>query len=199
MAPIDGAFVHCREQWAQAFNQGPHTSFQMFQFVMRALRMETGELFRDPTRLADFRARRVGDEELDSLLRDYTWNGRPGRCTTFAIRVAHRLQELYPEDGFQFEFFDLGKHRVARCSRYGFLIDSEAKWGVEMLRDDEDWSSTPNHERGRWRYSIDHSIFEDWTEPSRGVRDVQPIRAATAFGICLEQVARNAVLVCVFR
>ncbi|KAM7187465.1 hypothetical protein V8F33_011205 [Rhypophila sp. PSN 637] len=193
------AFSHCRDQWIQAFNEGPHTSFKMFQKILEVLELGAQDVLHDPTRLLDFRARYVDEHQLYSRYYD-TWAGRSGRCTSFAIKVARGLEQMYPGDRFQFEFFDLGKHRVARCQRYGFIIDSESRRGIEMLPEGVNWTTTTDDRRGRWKYYNNHSVFEDRTSSNpRENRDIFPITAAVALGICLEQVARNAVLVCLFR
>ncbi|KAM7185850.1 hypothetical protein V8F20_011621 [Naviculisporaceae sp. PSN 640] len=198
MAANDDPYVHCRNEWIRAYNEGPHTSFMMFQDVMSELGLSAREIFRDPTPLLGFQARDLDERRLNDLLDDYTWRDCPGRCTTFAIRVVRRLQQMYPDHGFEFEFFNLGKHRVARCKQYGFVIDSESKRGIEVLRDNAIWENTPDDKRGRWKYYNNHSVFEDGTDPN-DVHDVDPIPASLALAICLEQVARRAVLVCLFR
>ncbi|KAK4215440.1 hypothetical protein QBC37DRAFT_398710 [Rhypophila decipiens] len=199
-APDDGtiaAYNHCTDEWIRAYNQGPFTSFKMVEVILGVLKLEARDILRDPTQLSVFQGRRVNEEKLWTTYLD-TWAKSTGRCTSFAIRVAEELRTQYPDDGFHFEFFNLGRHRVARCRRYGFVIDSESPKGIDILRDHQDWISTPDQERGRWRFYENHSVFEARTNP-RDRYDVHPIPAAAALGICLEEVANHGVLVCVFR
>ncbi|KAM7213638.1 hypothetical protein V8F06_010959 [Rhypophila decipiens] len=193
------AYSHCRDEWIRAFNEGPHTSFKMFQKILEELNLGAQDVFHDVTRLSTFRGRYTYDDQ-ERLYPRYndTWAGKSGRCTSFAIKVASRLEQRYPGDRFQFEFFDLGKHRVARCQQYEFIIDSESRRGIERLPDGVEFRSTPGYERGCWTYYNSHSVFEDASIPGER-RDIYPISAAVALGICLEQVAKNAVLVCLFR
>jgi hypothetical protein len=81
---------------------------------------------------------------------------KPGRCTSFAIQTASEIAAWRRRD-FDFKFCDLGRHRVARCSKTGLLIDSSSSVGAFILREGQ-WKSFDN--QTRWKWSSETSKFE---------------------------------------
>ncbi len=52
--------------------------------------------------------------------------GRTGICTSFAIKAVRSLKAKAPLGTYDFVFYDLGKHRLARCRKAKIMIDSDA-------------------------------------------------------------------------
>ena len=166
---------------------------------MRVLNVDSRQLLRDPAILTRFDPTYFTVDELRDTYFE-TWGKSTGRCTSFAIRVAYNLENEFPEDVFQFQYYNLGTHRVARCSNTEIVIDSESKKGFEILRNNEEWVSTPNFERGQWKYHNNYSIFEeDKPDVPREQRRIYPITAEMALAKCLDEIAKKAILVCCFR
>ncbi len=64
---------------------------------------------------------------------------RPSRCTSFAIQAAQIiegfqiLREVPVESRFEFEFYDVEGHRLARCKKTGLAIDSTSRKGPVVV------------------------------------------------------------------
>jgi hypothetical protein len=61
--------------------------------------------------------------------------GLPGRCTSFAIQVVQRLERLNNKQHYDFKFYQLGFHRVARCKKTKIMIDSSSSCGAFILKE----------------------------------------------------------------
>ncbi|KAK0643968.1 hypothetical protein B0T16DRAFT_494891 [Cercophora newfieldiana] len=134
-----------------------------------------------------------------------SWREKPGRCTSFAVKIAHALEKKHPT-AFQFQYFDLGGHRVARCQKTTILIDSVSDEGAKLMppttsTDSSDWRDC--WRRGRYKCHPDgSSIFEGNEPDENGVlprRQSDPIEDVEALSKCLYEVALYRSLVCTFR
>jgi hypothetical protein len=72
--------------------------------------------------------------------------------------VVHRLEEHYPNI-YDFKYYNLSGHRVARCARSGVLIDSSSTRGAIVLLDGSDWVTFENA-LPRWKWSGGTSRFQ---------------------------------------
>lgn len=93
---------------------------------------------------------------------DTTWNLKTGRCTSFALGVVDWLERMAPPDvpGYwDFQFYDLNGHRVARCKRTGLLVDSSSRNGALVLKEDEEWLTFDGSDQS-WKWSKGESKFQ---------------------------------------
>ncbi|KAK3313594.1 hypothetical protein B0H66DRAFT_356961 [Apodospora peruviana] len=194
-----------RNQWLDVFAQGPHTSFKIIEVLLGELNLTYGDLLANPACLQPF-----SDNWRDWVTNVFddpwirTWDYDTGRCTSFAIKVAYGLESHPDYRGvFDFKYYNLGRHRVARCDRTTVVIDSESKYGPRLLPENAEWTDTPGEHRGWWRYHNGVSIFEERRSGGpRGtgtLRHILPITREEALGICLKEITDMAVLVCLFR
>ncbi|KAI1381936.1 hypothetical protein F4677DRAFT_10231 [Hypoxylon crocopeplum] len=99
-------------------------------------------------------------------------------------------------DVFSFRYYDVGRHRVARCKNTGVFIDSSSEVGAVYLKESEEWAAISGL-TGRWIYSNGILTYE--RNPKHGIKSASPITAERAIGTCLKEVAKDATLVCLFR
>ncbi|KAK3313592.1 hypothetical protein B0H66DRAFT_356907 [Apodospora peruviana] len=193
--------LSCTEYWKEAFNEGPHTSFTMIELMRSLSRISYTDLLQKrKLKLLH------GVTNLDRSPYDMAWAYRTGRCTSFAIKVARRLENDHPEQ-FCFRYYDLGAHRIARCDITGIVIDSESVTGARYLTENEGWDLTPeNGSRGRLKYVASprgHSKFQEKSGDARRNKlktvSINPISPRKALEICLRQAAERISLVCAFR
>lgn len=186
------------EEWRIAFNEGAHTSFHMIEAIRQGLQLDYSQILTNPVSLRGNGGDWIlNEDELDDPSNRfyYTWASRTGRCTSFAIKVAKRLERNNPNT-FHFEFFNLGRHRLARCDLTGIVIDSESDYGALWCPPGEDFTPCEGP-RGRWSHHHGTSIYEDRSAAT--VRMIRPISATEALNMCLREVAENANLLCGFR
>lgn len=195
-----------------AFNEGPHTSFGMVKALMDYLR-ETRKLDVTYRTLLDNRevllqAFADGDPVKGNIEGHPwvgTWSGKAGRCTSFAVKVARALEAEYPTV-FNFQYFDVHMHRVARCEKTQILIDSASDDGVKRMppnpsTDGTHWQDASRHTKYKYR-ADGYSVYEA-KESGEGNAITRcpayPISPAEAMSTCLREVAKKMVLVCSFR
>ncbi|GAB1312431.1 hypothetical protein MFIFM68171_02641 [Madurella fahalii] len=193
-----------QEQWTKAFMEGPHTSFGMVKVLMKELRLDFPKLLEKPEELSEaFKDRKPLIYNIEDRPWVNTWAGETGRCTSFAVKVARALERAHPSV-FKFMYFDLGRHRVARCARTNILINSDSDTGAKIMlpsAHDTDW--TERDRRGRYKFRVEgYSIYEgkEPLEPGverRSRRD--PVSPEEAMSVCLQEVAQNMVFICCFR
>lgn len=180
------------DAWSDAFKEGPHSTYLMIDRLRESLDLSDKDLVEAPGELGKWSKEAFTKEHcFNGPFRD-TWCLQTGRCTSFAVKVANRLETAYP-DVFQFRYFDLaGRHRVARCESTGVLIDSDYN-GAAIQPLNATWQSRRLGVTGRWRQHGNVSRFESQGEASRSIQTWQ------AMGTCLEDVARKAMALCYFR
>jgi len=189
--PVEAA----TEAWREVFDQGPHTSLRIIEKLRTHLGLEYTDILRRPDSLRMFDPRLV-DTMSDEW--NHIWSSRSGRCTSFAVKVVHLLEQRHGAR-FQFRFFDIGGHRVARCERTGVVIDSVSSQGAVVLPDNVGWR-TPAGLRGCWKYHQETGLkFERDSTPAGASRIIDPIDRAEAMAICTKEIADKAVLLCMFR
>jgi hypothetical protein len=71
------------------------------------------------------------------------WAENTGTCTSFVVRVVLSLHQARP-DHFNFTFYDMIGHRLARCKRTKIVIDSSAR-NVKTLQDNGQPVGFGNH------------------------------------------------------
>ncbi len=73
--------------------------------------------------------------------------------------MVRRLEEYWP-DAYDFKYYDLKGHRVARCARSGILIDSSSSKGAIQLGVEGGEWFTFDEVWPRWKWLNDTSKFE---------------------------------------
>ncbi|KAI2613393.1 hypothetical protein GGR54DRAFT_326949 [Hypoxylon sp. NC1633] len=167
----------------------------MMNAIATDLGLETRDILENPKKLRKFDLKSVTQTTLCQPPFLSTWSCRTGRCTSFALNVAHCLEMKYPTV-FNFDYYDVRKHRVARCKNTGVLIDSSLASGAVYLKETKEWT-TISGLKGRWTYSNNILTYE--RKPETGTKAASPITAETAIGTCLQEVAKDATLLCLFR
>jgi hypothetical protein len=134
-----------QQEWKRVFNYGIYTSFTMLDFmiVKSALIYEdflqnprflvaedninghdlrNGKKEKYPSMCSTTKAQLLQHPDSDFLR---LWSDGTGRCTSFAIGVAKELEHNFPGI-FDFVFFELGAHHLARCWKTSKVIDSSS-------------------------------------------------------------------------
>jgi hypothetical protein len=159
-APDENTLLtYVNEVWFKTFSQAPYTSIWMIEYLLGKTDLSYEEILEDPGILH----KTLEDEPLRFEYEDefkYI-SSRPGRCTSFAIQVVRDLEETADERGhrdrFEFEFFELGFHRVARCKKTGIMIDSSSSHGAFILKEGA-WETFTG--LAKWEWNPGNSRFE---------------------------------------
>ena len=129
--------------WFFAFNHAPYTNFNMIDMLCKKANITYAQMWQDPQVLK----KRLTKADIYSLAKTLTSkhseDSNFGRCTSFAEEVSYSLtmQRQAPlKQRFDFQFYDMGKHRLALCKNTGLLIDSSSSTGPMFLSENE-WKS----------------------------------------------------------
>ncbi|GAP87970.2 hypothetical protein SAMD00023353_3200090 [Rosellinia necatrix] len=183
------------EVWQEVFASGPYTSFKMVEAVVVLLGISSTDILANLAQLKNFNGNFVTEDSISESPLYSTWPSLSGRCTSFAVKAVTLFMLRYP-DVFDFHYYDVGRHRVARCERTGVLIGSSSSVGAVVLREKEEWTNV-NGLNGRWKYINGISTYE--RNSQRGVKRATSIGPERAMGVCLEEVTKGAILVYLFR
>ena len=196
-APSDPLMEAAKKEWELAFSGSAHTSYRMISEICKFMKLDYQDILMDPSLLKAFAASMVTSADVPPWVE--TWAKESGRCTGFALKVAARLQKAYPGT-YNFEFFSFGGHRVARCARTGILIDSESKSGAYLCPRGKEWATRLDSNRGRFQYDDEgYSTFEETRSSTGTAQKIYPISRELAAGTCLEEVAHQLTIICLFR
>jgi hypothetical protein len=167
-----------QRQWHNTFHNGSYTTLVMLDFLIKKKGVTYDKYLRNRSVILDqndfsaYEARlneaRLEDD-WDADIADPTptefqqtkaWlqrfsndefgsvgNNGTGRCTSFAIQTAARLKGQH-QDVFDFNFYKLGHHHLARCKKTQTVIDSSSKKGAFVLQPGEE--STVISEDQNW-------------------------------------------------
>ncbi|KAF8848108.1 hypothetical protein BDZ45DRAFT_681432 [Acephala macrosclerotiorum] len=147
-------------QWRDTFHNGSYTSLVMLDFLIKKRGVTYDAYLRkrsvilDQNDFTDYEMRLAVDRNADpkpvEFQRTKAWllqfsddnfnlvvNNGTGRCTSFAIQTATRLERQHPNI-FDFNFYKLGIHHLARCKKTGIVIDSSSKRGAFVLQPGEE-------------------------------------------------------------
>jgi hypothetical protein len=189
-----------RAEWTRVYCEDPHTSFPMIETLMSQLAVSYQDLLRNPSILAQkLKAGQPLNLNYGDLAR------KPGRCTSFAVKVARNLESRH-SGIFKFQYFDLSRdgaqpgrsgHRLARCENTGVLIDSTSDEGVTIMEEGGDWTESF---QGRFKYFDGHSVYEGTErDDDTGPSTLEPISFERAMETCVREIAERKCLVCSFR
>ncbi|GAB1311006.1 hypothetical protein MFIFM68171_01216 [Madurella fahalii] len=187
----------CKSSQSQATQDGRQTC--VIDYLVSKSNLSWDAALRNPWSLKDAP---LGDiiKEDKSLSFTRTW-WTSGRCTSFTLRVVRQLQE-YDAASFDFKFYDLNGHRVARCAKTGILIDSSSAVEVLVLKDGEEWLTLDEEggqPAGKWVNG--KSKFE--RDNNRGERQQKvsgdEITLHRCMEICLLDIKKTFEPLCLFR
>lgn len=149
-----------QECWEDAFISGPYSNLLQAEYLVNRSGQQWSGVLANLKIIEDKKEQRKSEllkDESTSFIR--TW-WAAGRCTSFAIRIVTILQQ-YSSPSFDFKFYDLGHHRVARCAKTGILIDSSSAVGILVLNDGDDWTVLEdNNTTRRWKWRAGVSNFD---------------------------------------
>lgn len=143
--------------WKSTFINGPYTGFVMLDYLRAKAGVQWTTLLKDGPKksLKPVTQAVVVADKTPAMTN--TWAGRTGRCTSFAVNVTYTLERKFP-GVYDFQIYDLGRHRVARCQKTGILIDSSSAKGAFVLPEGE-WVRLEGSE-GSWKWIKGKSKFE---------------------------------------
>lgn len=134
-----------------------YTSLPMVEYLRKTFGLSIGEILEAPKLLGTrFDKSAFNNREMQHSLRRF-WLSQSGRCTTFAVKVAAALEKVHPSV-FKFEMYDVGRHRLARCSRTGVVIDSSQTPGAFLM---SEGALLSDGEGRHWKYSSGKSGFRN--------------------------------------
>ncbi|KAH6619653.1 hypothetical protein B0J18DRAFT_434665 [Chaetomium sp. MPI-SDFR-AT-0129] len=190
--------VKAQHYWQDVFNSTPYSNFLQIAYIVN----KSGKSWEDLLRTTSAKAL-TGLVGRDALMGDEspsfirTW-WTSGRCTSFTIRIVRHLQEL-SSPSFDFRFYDLGRHRVARCAKTGILIDSSSTVGVLVLKDGDDWEvleeGQPNQRKWKWVDSV--SKFQRSSNPLQ--KSNTELSVQECMTVCPREIAERFEPLCFFR
>ncbi|KAK0701722.1 hypothetical protein B0T26DRAFT_681840 [Lasiosphaeria miniovina] len=189
--PLDLA----QHEWKKIFDGGPYTGMLMLQYIIQATGKSIGDFLLDPKNsiktITDSHISHFNFQQLAA-----TWNVDAGRCTSFAVKAITELKSHKDATGapiFNFEIYDLTRHRVARCRKTGVVIDSSSsiRNGAFVLAEGA-WGRFPET-NASWKFKSDESKFErEGKEHGQIKKSSSPISPTKAMVICLKEVEESA-------
>ncbi|KAL9620525.1 MAG: hypothetical protein Q9160_004994 [Pyrenula sp. 1 TL-2023] len=148
--PADAA----KAMWIENFNKGPYTNSRMVEFlVTKIAKLHYADFLSNPKRIEKIKQKKL--EKHTDFPFDALWNTKTGRCTAFALSTVDDLERSYDHD-WDFKFYKLRNHRLARCEKTGVLIDSSSVPGAIVLREGK-WERLEDQ---GWKYVNGKSKFE---------------------------------------
>lgn len=139
--------------WSVIFLSKPYTSFWLIDCLLQKAKLSYDDLLKDHNILK--KTFRKGDIVADPRETSII-SPLPGKCTSFAIQVVEKLEKTY-KNIYDFQFYRLGPHTVARCQKTGVLIDSSSSGGAITLNDGP-WETFNN--RDNWAWNPQENRFE---------------------------------------
>ncbi|CAG7565197.1 unnamed protein product [Fusarium equiseti] len=201
MTPLRDLLAAANKEFAAATNSGPYSSYEQIQLLLDVAKKSVHDLVRDPKGT-------FASLDLDFIIEvcgsghpaiEQTWNGDMGRCTDFALRIAHRLTRRFPND-FDFEYFHVSRpgvpgHRLSRCAKTGIVVDILSDNGVFTLWEGETKTVTTDH-TVTWKLLHEKLSITNWDCDEEVFRKVSQVEALAQD---LHEVARCVPLIIHFR
>ena len=204
---LDDPVSMATAMWKDVFHSGPYTSFNMVEAIATLLSMSDEDILRDPAQLKLFDPHVVTEYAMEEEPLRSTWLVGAGRCTSFAIKIASTLEGTTLGGGdssarpgalpFNFRYFQIGNHRVARCQNHCVLIDSSSDVGAVKLLQDSEVCTSIYGLVGHWKFAQGELKYQ--RQPGRRTKTSSAMGRAQAMRACLKEVADKAILVCLFR
>ncbi|KAK0706890.1 hypothetical protein B0T26DRAFT_478797 [Lasiosphaeria miniovina] len=184
-----------KQEWMKIFNGGPYTGLLMLEHLLNAATKTHEQFLTDPKNsIKKATLDHVTGSDLQRL--GSTWNTYAGRCTSFAVKGISELNAHSGAGGvpiFNFEIYDLSRHRVARCRNTGIVLDSSSTiTGGAFALPEGAWARFPET-NASWKFKSSESKFErDGNVEGKIKHSSSPITPAEAMIICLKEVEESA-------
>jgi hypothetical protein len=174
--PVNEHSRWAQAQWRDTFHNGSYTTLVMLDFLIKKRGVRYDDYLRNRSVILDqndfraYEARLALDRDADPTPTEFqqtkAWlqqffdndfrlviNNGTGRCTSFAIQTATRLERQHL-NVFDFDFYKLGNHHLARCKNTGMVIDSSSKRGAFALQPGEETTviSEDQNWRNKWTF-----------------------------------------------
>ncbi|KAK0709540.1 hypothetical protein B0T26DRAFT_754727 [Lasiosphaeria miniovina] len=187
--------VLAQREWVKIFNGGAYTGMLMMEQLIKASGKTHKQFLEDPKNsIKKATETHLNTANLQQL--GPTWNTYSGRCTSFAVKAINELNAHKGAGGaaiFNFEIYDLSRHRVARCKTTGIVIDSSSTLpnGAFVLPEGE-WARFPETDAS-WKFKSSESKFERQGNVDGQIKkSSSPITSAAAMLVCLKEVEESA-------
>lgn len=114
--------------WKQVFGEDAFTSLTIAEFVLNNTATSLQDYVKAPKILK-------GKVNLEMISK---WDNLgilvdgPGRCASFAVKVCSRLEKQHANH-YDFRYYNIGSHRIARCEKTRVVIDSSSDYGAFQL------------------------------------------------------------------
>lgn len=154
----DAAIVEVAQWFVEGYIQTEaYSSVQMVDYVAQLNKIDIQDVFKTPGILKQrFDLNTFNYQNMGKHLSNFSCQ-YSGRCTSFAFKIAKALEKYY-YPVFEFEFYDVGRHRLARCKNTGLVIDSSSEEGAFILPN----GGKNTNEKGRvWTYSTQGSVWKN--------------------------------------
>ena len=96
LTPMAEEFDIATKVWKWAFKNGPYSSFHMVDAIANSLGLSYRDVLDSPEKLKGFNRNSVTQENLYEPPFFSAWSCGPGRCASFALKIAHCLEAEYP-------------------------------------------------------------------------------------------------------
>lgn len=139
--------LQAHKVWIKFFGSEAFTSLPIADFVMSTTKTSYKDYLQNPFDLK----KKIDMKSLQTNPNLEVLYKGPGRCATFAVKVCKELEDKHAGK-YDFKYFSLGNHRIARCAKTKVVIDSSSKQGAFVLKNDELWMWWRSHAQ-RWKYN----------------------------------------------
>jgi hypothetical protein len=114
--------------WKQVFGEDAFTSLPIANLVLNNTATSLEDYLKQPKILKGKVSleKIVGWDNLGVLV------DGPGRCASFAVKVCQKLENQYANK-YDFRYYNIGQHRIARCEKTRVVIDSSSELGAFQL------------------------------------------------------------------
>lgn len=132
--------------WKQVFAEDAFTSLTIADFVLNKTGMSLDDYLKAPKTLKS----KVDIKAIPTWSNLEVLANGPGRCASFAVKVCWRLAKNHAGQ-YEFKYYNIGAHRIARCEKTRVVIDSSSRFGAFELSTDGVWMSWKDQPK-EWKY-----------------------------------------------
>lgn len=85
--------------------------------IAKQLELSYKDILANPGKLRTFDQNSFTKENLSEPPFSSTWSSATDRCTSFTLKAVRLLDIRYPNI-FRFQYHNIGRHKVTRCTKY---------------------------------------------------------------------------------